>query len=221
MRILGLAALVLLLLIGGCMAGYKLAYPTYIYRYRMTVEVMVGSTVHSGSSVIEIKINKQPQFGDVGPYISHVRGEAVYVDLGRGRNVIALLASGPDAQDDDYPKYIVPNLFGLAFNDQDLAELSTLSGSKVLPSGQLPTFVTITDLDDPKTVRVVPLGAFPQIFGSDVHLKNVRIEMTGDPVTKRIEQKLPWLPHPRYLSGQFACNPVKELCLHGGDFTRD
>ena len=33
---------------------YKLKYPTYTYRYRMTVEVDVGGEVRSQSSVIEV-----------------------------------------------------------------------------------------------------------------------------------------------------------------------
>ena len=44
---------------------FKLKYPTYAYRYRMTVTVAVNGQVHTGSSVIETRISKQPVFVDL------------------------------------------------------------------------------------------------------------------------------------------------------------
>ncbi len=92
MRRSGTIALVVALLIGGGFAWCKLTYPKYTYRYRMTVEVMVDGVVRSGSSVIEIRIQTQPNLLSNSTIVPHVRGEATYVDLGGGRNVIALLA---------------------------------------------------------------------------------------------------------------------------------
>jgi hypothetical protein len=218
MRTLSTALLLIMLLIGGSIAGYKLAYPTYTYRYRMTVEVAADGKIHSGSGVIEVTVRKQPEFGQAPPQVSYVHGEAVFVDLGQERNVIALLAAGPRGEDVDYSYNIVPTLFSLTFDDQDLAKLSTLRGGVEVPSDHLPTFVTFTDLNDPKTARIVRPNEFPQVFGPNVRFVGERIEMTSDPVTRTIEGTLPWLPHPRYLSGQFACNPAKALCLHGGHF---
>ena len=55
------------------------------------------ASVHSGSSVIEVRIVTQPHLVPA-LYAPHVRGEAVFVGLGEGRNVIALLAAGPRAE---------------------------------------------------------------------------------------------------------------------------
>jgi hypothetical protein len=118
MRRLGILALVIVLLIGAAVLFYKAVFPTYSYRYRMTVEVTVDGVVHSSSSVIEVRLRKQPQvFVPVPPVIAMVRGEAVFVDLGQGRNVIALLASGPNGSNVNYPSYIVSQHFKLSMVD--------------------------------------------------------------------------------------------------------
>ncbi|HWK93828.1 MAG TPA: hypothetical protein VNR39_00255 [Pseudolabrys sp.] len=218
MRILAKALLLIALVIGGAVAWYTIKYPTYVYRYRMTVEVAVSGKVHSGASVIEVRIATQPHGGDVPPYVPHVRGEAVFVDLGEGRNVIALLAAGPVAENVNYPDQIVPALFDVPF--ENWAALSGMRGTKEVPISKLPTFVTFSNLDDPKTAHIVSLYDLEKEFGPDVQFKRVSIEITEDPVTRNLDKKLSWLPHPKYLSGNFACGPSAPHCLHGGHFYR-
>jgi hypothetical protein len=205
MRKLGILALGIVALIVGAVLFYKGVYPTYSYRYRMTVEVTVDGVVHSGSSVIEVSIRKQPQVGDAPPIVAYVRGEAVFVDLGKGRNVIALLASGSKVMNVDYPAYVVSQHFKLStVDDWDLMKYSELRGRWDLPDGLLPNLVTFTNINDPKTARMVKPSEFEQVFGSDVHFKRVEIEMTTDPVTRGIFQKLQWLAGLKgYTGGQF------------------
>lgn len=184
-------AIIFLLIIVGPIAAYWIAFPTYTYRYRMTVEVEVDGKVHSGSSVIEVRLQKQPQiFVPVPPVLPAVSGEAVFVDLGAGRSVIALLASGPNASNVDYPKYIVATHFRLSHSDRDLVQYSSLQGQWELPMQTLPTLVTFTDLNDPKTARVVRPEEFEAVFGRGVRFKRAFVEMTNDPVTRGIEKKM-------------------------------
>ena len=70
--------------------------PTVTYRYRLTIEVETPQGLRSGSSVIETTIRdttgavlSTPEARTIS---SKVRGEAVFVDLGEGRNVVAILA---------------------------------------------------------------------------------------------------------------------------------
>lgn len=221
MRTLGIIALTVVLLIGGVIGWYKISYPTYTYRYRMTVEVMVDGTVRAGSSVIEIRIDKQPPVGSAPPEVSRVYGEAVLVDLGKGRNIIALLATGTKGEDVDYPYHVVPRLFALTYDDRDLSKLSTLQGRREVPVASMPTFVTFSNLNDHKTVRLIGLGEFEQVFGPGARVTRVLVEMTSEPVTRGIEKRLPWLPHPRYLSGNFSCAHSEPHCLHGAHFLRN
>ena len=185
MRTLGIivasAALFIALLIGGAIAWWKINYPTYTYRYRMTVEVEENGKLHTGSSVIEVRIATQPHIGPA-LYVAHGRGEAVFVDLGKGRNVIALLATEEYV---NYPANVVPTLFDLPF--KDWAKLPSLQGTRDVPDAYMPIFVTFMDLNDPKSARVVQPAEFPQVFGAGVQPPKVTIEVTSNPVTKGIE----------------------------------
>jgi hypothetical protein len=176
----------------------------------MTVEVDVDGKPRSGASVIEVRLEKQPRFmPEVPPVATEVAGDAVFVDLGKGKNVIALLASGPNADNVDYPKYVVSTHFNLAGADNDLVKYPKLQGSWELPEAQLPTLITFTDINGPTTARVVQVDEFEAVFGPGIRFKRVSVEMVpagiwpfdalgwpsafaGEPVSRGIEQKLPW-----------------------------
>lgn len=183
----------------GLLVLYKIVYPTVTYRYRMTVEVPVDGKIHSGSSVIEVKVTKQPQFlPGMGLSTRRIAGEAVYVDLGEGRNVFATLVPGPYFENRDYPAQIVPAHFDLSYQWPDLVKFPFLSGGwhivpAEIPPRRSPAFVTFGDLENPATARVVEPADFPKVFGSRVGPPSVTFEMTWAPVTKGIYEMLPWL----------------------------
>jgi hypothetical protein len=184
---------------------------TYTYRYRLTVEVETPDGLKSSSSVVEFSARPKagwiPQTSGIAP---SARGEAVFVDLGGGRNVIALLASGPKAEYFDYPYYVVPRHFKLGRNDlQELKTYSSLQGQWDLPSQDLPTLITFSDLSDPTTAQVLQPSEFEQRFGPGFQFKRAFVEMVspgtwpfrslgwpssfaGEPVTRGIERKFPW-----------------------------
>jgi hypothetical protein len=220
MRVLGIIVGLVAIGVAGFIAWYKVSYPTYGYRYRLTVEVLVDGQVRSGSSVIGVSIDKQPKIGSAPPQLSRAYGDAVSVDLGQGRTLFALLSSGLDGNDINFPQNVVPTVFHVSLDDIEAENSSKLQGSRNIPKEYWPTFATFSDLNDPKTAKLVGPEQFAKVFGPDVRLTNVLIEMTSDPVTRGIDKKLPWLPHPRYLSGQFACDPNEQDCLHGGHFMR-
>lgn len=191
-----IALSVALAIVGG-LAFCKLTYPTYTYNYRMTVNVEADGKICSGSSVIEVRLVKQMQLtGEMPRVATEVSGEAVFVDLGGGRNVIALLASGYKAKDSEYPKYIVSKHFKLSYEDSDLVKFPRLQGRWELPSGELPALISFTNLNDPKTARAVGSTEFENVFDPEVHFKGVSIEMTSDPVTRGIEKNLKWWNNP-------------------------
>jgi hypothetical protein len=182
-------------LIALCVVGwYMVDFPTHSYRYRMTVNVDVDGQTRSASSVIEVRLRKQDRVPTPGlPVHPSVTGEAVYVDLGAGRNVTALLASGKNASNVDYPYQIVPELARPSFGDRALLEFSTLTGRWDLPEKDMPAFVTFQNLADPTTARIVRPDEFDQIFGPQVRLSGVVIQMTKDPVTQTIQKIFPWI----------------------------
>ncbi len=190
------ALVVIAAIIGIAVLFYKISFPAYTFRYRMTLNVETPDGVRSGSSVIEIKIQTQPKVGDVGAYYHRVRGEAVFVDLGSEKQVIALLASGPNGANVDYPQYVVPSHFGGGYSHEILRGYANLAGSWPLSLNEpnrLPTLVTFTDLNDPMSARVVPPDQFESVFGTGIRLRDVSIEMTKDDVTRGIKSKVSWI----------------------------
>jgi hypothetical protein len=213
MRILRTIVIWVVALVVGVIVSYNLVYPTYRYRYRMTVDVMVDGVVHSGSSVIEVQLEKQPLAQLGPPVLPKAIGEAVFVDLGGGRNVIALLAAD-NLRNVDYPEYLVgrhSNWSGA--ENSDLARFTEATGSWELPRDQMPTFATFVNLADPATARSVLPDDFENVFGPEVHFKRVLIQMVpagfrpfgllgvgltlgGEPMTSGIEKKIPWWNEP-------------------------
>lgn len=187
------ALVVVAAIIGGGVLWYRSAFPTYTYRYRIIVNVETPEGVQSASSVIEINEVFQPRIGDSPSSQSQVRGEAVFVDLGNGKNVVALLAGGQNGAGVDYPWGIVFKTFKIDGNNHDmLRAMESSTERRVLSWDHYPTFVTFTDLKDPLSARVVSQGQFESVFGPGTRLRDVTIEMTKDDVTRGIEKKLPW-----------------------------
>ena len=192
MNRLGIIALTVV----GVFALYKLSYPTYAYRYRMTVNVEIDGQMRSGSSVIEVRVSKQLAFLPTVNRLAYAgEGEAVYVDLGVHGSMVALLASGTYANDAEYPLYLVHRLhFNLdIFDDRKLASLPSLRGKWELPSNELPTLVTFSDPNNSASLRGIRPEQLEQTFGPNVHWRGVVIEMTTDPVTRGLEARLPFL----------------------------
>jgi len=246
LKIVGVIVLIIIAIPAGCVlsAGLYQEWFTYTHRYRLTIEVETPAGVRSSSSVIEVSIQEKatwvPQTGGV---LTSVRGEAVFVDLGNGRHVIATLGFGPVGTEDKIG-WLATETLGPTHasaeartNGKLWREASSWRGRADLSPANIPTLVTFSDLNDPKTARVVRLDDFEQMFGEGIRFKRAFVEMVpmgtwpfnalgwpsalvGEPVTRGIEKRLPWLPHPRYLSGQFACGPTEPHCLHGGHLMR-
>jgi hypothetical protein len=198
--ILALAALVVV--IGGLVLGYKVAYPTTVYTYRMTVEVDVNGEIRSGSSVIRVERYVTPKWlPNGGLTISHVYGDAVFVDLGSQRNVIATLhvrAGGSTSSSAENWPYWTTERNG------QVAAFAIPLARTALRDDQMPMFVSFTKLNDPTTLVRIAADRFERILGSGIKLKAVYVETSADPVTRSIAQHLPWLkawPRGQRLSG--------------------
>jgi hypothetical protein len=212
---------VVLLIVVGAIVAYFYFSGVYTNRFRLTIEVNTPDGLKTGSSVIETRFWESGSWGPIEArgVRADARGEAVYVDLGGGRHVIAILGWGAKGEDQD-------KVYGLTCAARapgrrvDWKDEYKLKGKGELPPEYVPAFVIFTNLTDPKTARIVPRGKFEEVFGPGVHFARATIETTGDAVTTQLSARLPWLPHPRYLSGEFACGPAEPHCLHGGNLKR-
>jgi hypothetical protein len=190
MRTLGIIVASIALLVVGSVVWYKIAYPTYTYRLRLTVEIQANGDAKTGSSVIEVEGQRQPDIGGAPPISYRYRGDAVFIDLGDGQSVVATLGFGANGNG-DFLYSLAPTLFHMATEEIASKPMAVMRAD--LPQKLIPTLITFADLSDPKTARVLQPYEFEQVFGSNVHFKSAWVEVTADPVTRGIEKKLPWL----------------------------
>jgi len=194
----------LLLVIVVLAIGYKVKYPTYTLRHRLTIEVETPQGLRSASSIIEVSAILQPIYNG----FVRIKGDAVFVDLGQGKHVIALLTNGPKGDDVDGPNYWVIEALGLPSPDRPMGQYldatNRVGQRGDLPPAHIPTLVTFGDLADPKTARGVAPYAFEQEFGAGYVFRRAWIEMVpvgiwplnnlgiyGTPITRGIEKRLP------------------------------
>jgi hypothetical protein len=187
-------------------------FTTERVRQRVTIEIATPGGVRSASGVSEVSSTHQTL---VGASIARARGEAIFVDMGGGRHVIALLASGPKAEGVDWLLYlhrlVLPKRGGT--NEEEMAASRHEQGRVVdLPAHTLPTLVTFADVANPASARVVEPTAegFAAVFGPGNALRRATVEMVpagwwplslipapwpkwlfGTPITRAIEGRLP------------------------------
>jgi hypothetical protein len=169
--------------------------PAYMFRYRLTVEVNTPNGVKSGSSVIEIDmINRRAAWWNrllpfsIGEEVN-IKGEAIFIDLGAGRNLIALLAHGERAERPSSYSQAEKTLIQSGtiietydnFTSEYRAAVSQNKGKKLpVPKEEEPTLITFGDLTDPLSARVVyggELNRFSEEFGAGYGLKSINIEI--------------------------------------------
>ena len=217
------------ILLGGL---YYLNRPEH--KYQLTIEVQTPGGVKSASGVMAVNMGKDggilPEAGgSIG-----MNGDALFVDLGSGRNLIVALAHGANAANFDGMSRLAMNAFAAAGQKVQFKDVNRLKGKVEVHGDLIPTLVTSTDLVDPKAAQVIDPSKIEATFGNGFHLNRVIIEMVplrlwpldfggplGEPVTRGIETKLPWVTSVKgYLSGRLACNPSLEACLEVGHFRR-
>lgn len=168
---------------------------TYTHRFRLVVEVLVNGEVKTGFSVIEVKTRDSSGWGlpEASGIRSTVRGEAAFVDLGEKGNVVALLILPPPLG-----MAIIPGLAESAFKAQypelDWKQLPSLKGQAELVGRLRPYLISFVDPNEPASARVVAPDAFPEVFGKEVALKRIYVEMTDEPPSQgALVKRLPWV----------------------------
>jgi hypothetical protein len=130
----------------------------------------------------------------------------VFVDLGGGRNLVALLAHLDKTIDLDAVNYVALRAYKAAGQNVSFNEMSRMTGAVPVTGELIPILVTFTYLNNPATARTVPPDDPEAVLGKGFHLHAVSAEVVpngiwpldfggalGEPVTRGIEAKLPWL----------------------------
>lgn len=172
-------------------------------RYRLTATVETPEGERTGSSVIETNLDRGLTGADV-------RGEAVAVDLPDGEVLFVLLRSpgnvdwaaglpGIPMPEEDVP--VQTKAERVAQVERQLAhvtrerQLYYLHGGppEQRGPGEMPYLVHFADLSDPASVQQVNPDDLAASFGQGYRLKSLTVQITDEPVTTGIGERLGWL----------------------------
>lgn len=183
-------------------------------RFRMTVEVETPEGVRTGSSVMELSAwNNSFSFNGHERGRSF-RGEAIPVDLPGDRTLFALVVTerpasfgifdiALDALDPAYNNDWVESVERvhrreIPSDSAKVPPVRSMGLTKVIKPGvpirsNYPMLVTFQDIRSPSSVERVDPQNLPATFGAGYSLKAITVELTDEPLTEKIGQKLPWL----------------------------
>ncbi|MBX9875517.1 MAG: hypothetical protein K2X84_11715 [Beijerinckiaceae bacterium] len=188
------------------------AVKTPHHAYRLTVSFETPQGLKRGTSVVHVFVDTRKGLLPNTGGGTAIWGEAIFVDLGDGKNVVALLA----------PDDIALQAFGRAGRSLMPDEVKSLTGEVALNRVFVPTVVTFPDLNDPAGATILygvrwrttpPQGVAPDyiddfkaVLGVGYGFRSATIEMvpagiwplnlvglTGLPVTRGIEKRIPFL----------------------------
>ncbi|MEY9110339.1 hypothetical protein ABH999_006535 [Bradyrhizobium yuanmingense] len=177
------------------------------HKYRLTVEVTTPAGIKTGSAILAVVPDRN--YNRSGR--TTTRGEAVFVDLGQGKNIVVLLAHQQGAKLDlDDINYVALRAYGAARGNRvSFKDMSRQSGVVPVQGELTPVLVSFGDLGDPNTARRVASDKAEAILGEGYAIRSFSAEVVpngfwpidfggalGEPVTRGIEAKLPWLTAP-------------------------
>jgi hypothetical protein len=168
---------------------------SYDWHQKLTIEVETPDGLKSGSAVTAVSWWENRFFRD-GPAVhSELTGEAVVVDLGKGKYLFALLRN-PDGSGDmaDLTMRIVANRNVVGWHISDVTSAKLLSGRINVPPKHFPMLVTFSNINDPRSVKQVDPNNLSTALGFGYSLRNINIEITNENVTiGEIDNVLSWL----------------------------
>ena len=174
--------------------GWRLAYPSYSWRQKLTVVVETPEGVKTGSSVVAVEWRDGPDLFPDAPHVtSSMRGEATVVNLGGGRTLFALIGGSERRALRAFSGEPLPPDTDSLMPIVRLVAATEGPPPVDLQPGHYPLMVTFDDIADPKTVRRVDPDDLAASFGPGTRLTSVTLEITDEPVTEgKVEQVLGW-----------------------------
>jgi hypothetical protein len=193
------------------------------HKYRLTVEVTTPDGIKTGSGILSVV----PDRGYSRGGRTTMRGEAVFVDLGQGKNLVALLAHQQGAKLDlDDINYVALRAYGAARGNRvSFSDINRQTGIVPVQGDLMPLLVSFGDARNPQTARLVARDHADTVLGDGYAIRGLTAEVVpngfwpidfggvlGEPVTRGIEARLPWLATP----GEAAASALKAAGLPAG-----
>jgi len=176
------------------------------HKYRLTVELETPEGVKSGTGILAVT----PDRGYSRRGRTTASGDAIFVDLGGGKNLVALLAHVDKSLDLDAINYVALRAYGAAGGKRvSFNEMNRMTGVVPVTGELMPVLVTFADPANPGTARTVPPNEPEAALGKGYRLRAITAEVVpngfwpidfggalGEPVTRAIGFRLPWLDRP-------------------------
>jgi hypothetical protein len=173
------------------------------HKYRLTLEVETPSGMRTASGVLAVT----PDRGYSNGGKTRTSGDAVFVDLGGAKHLVALLAHPGQTIDFDGINYVALRAYGEAGGQRvSFSQMSKMTGIVPVTGALIPLLVVFADPADPKNMRSVAPDDLAAALGPGYRLHRITAEVVpngfwpvdfggplGEPVTRGIDAKLPWL----------------------------
>ncbi|KPQ12493.1 MAG: hypothetical protein HLUCCO17_02675 [Saliniramus fredricksonii] len=167
----------------------------YTHHYRLVLEIEDHGEIRTGSSVIGVSFSPPPPwFRNVFPTSkTRIRGEAVVVELSTGQVVVATLRHGYETSANTYRMRILARLALQQDDPRFFMEARNWEGSAELSGELIPSILLFESGDDPYSRQWLPPDSFREKLGPEFQFQRMTLEMTSDPVTRQITEKLPFM----------------------------
>lgn len=176
------------------------------HKYRLTVDVETPLGIRSAAGILAVT----PDRGYSRKGYTQTSGDALFIELGGGKNLVVLLAHLDKTLDLDAINYVALRAYNAAGGKRvSFNEMSQMRGAVPVKGELIPVLATFADPADPGTLRVVAPDHLEASFGSGFRLRDISAEVVpngfwpvdfggvlGAPVTRAIASKLPWAGKP-------------------------
>ena len=192
-----------LALLAALVIGDQIRINRPAHKYRLTVEVETPQGPRSASGVLAV----HPDRSYTRRGQTRTLGDAVFVELGQGKNLVALLAHVDSNLVLDDMNYVALRAYAEASGKRvPFSQMSRLTGTVPVKGALIPVLVSFTDPATPGSAKVVLPDDAEAVLGKGYRLQGLTVEVVpngywpldfggvlGQPVTRGIQAKLPWL----------------------------
>ncbi|MGY2906248.1 hypothetical protein [Bradyrhizobium sp. URHC0002] len=193
-----------LALLAALVIGDQIRINRPAHKYRLTVEVETPEGQKSASGVVAV----HPDRSYTRRGQTRTLGDAIFVDLGQGKNLVALLAHIDNNKLElEGINYVALRAYTAASGKRvSFNAMSAQTGIVPVKAELVPVLVTFDDPAKPASARAVAPDDAEAVLGKGYRLQGITAEvvpngfwpidfggMLGEPVTRGIVAKLPWL----------------------------
>ena len=134
-----------LLLLAALVIGDQIRINRPNHKYRLTVEVETPEGVKSASGIMAVHPDRSYSRGGK----TSTKGDAVFVDLGGGKNLVALLAHIDKSLELDEINYVALRAYKAAGQNVSFNQMSRMTGTVPVTGEVIPVPVSYTHLTLP------------------------------------------------------------------------